>query len=447
MIKTRIVCEPIIDRFFLSISVPPNMVSFQEIRTKLDDSKKFSQMEESPFYRDAVYEKFSDQEYERRRELVRDFMRKEGFDCLVVGGGPSHWSSCYGMGWLSGHTREWHSVAAYLVFPLKGEPTLVYSMGGTHIEAVRRSVSVKDVRSSQNGKFGEVIAQRIRELGFSKGKIGITEIDSRFHEFIPVNHCKTIIDAFPNANFSFVQGLFHELWTAKSQEELSVIQTAASICDRAIEAIVKRVHSGVKEYELRAAAAHAVMESGADFNFIILGSTPMSDPHMFFGNPRPSSRTLKSGDIILNEIAVEYRGFQAQLGTPICVGDPPSKIVEFFDEIVLPGFNHIAETLRPGNTLEDIRRRSRFFREKGYQSRPIILHGLGVSSEGPEVFVDHIEAEPYEFTLKPNMTLMLEPNPIMPNGSFGIFLGHSFSITNDGHRRLTNYPLQLTLVH
>jgi Xaa-Pro dipeptidase len=421
------------------------MVNFEEICTKLDDSKKFPLMEESPFYRDAVYEKFSAKEYGRRRELVREFMRKEGFDCLVIGGGPSHWSSGYGMGWLSGHTREWHSMASYLVFPLRGEPTLVYSMGGTHIEAIRRSVAVTDVRSSRNGKFGEVIAQRIKELQLSKPKIGITDCDSRFHEFMPVNHCKTIIDAFPDANFNFVEGLFHELWTVKSDEELAVMETAGQICDEAVDAIVKRARPGVKEYELRAAAAHAILDKGGDFNFIIIGSTPMSDPHMFFGNPSPSSRTLNPGDMILDEIAVEYRGFQVQLGTPICVGEPPSSIVEFFDEIVLPGFNQIAQTLRPGKNLEDVRKAARFFRDKGYQSRPIILHGLGVSSEGPEVMVDRIETEPYEFTLKPNMTLMLEPNPIMPDGNFGIFLGHSFCITQEGNRRLTNYPLELTV--
>jgi Xaa-Pro aminopeptidase len=95
--------------------------------------------------------------------------------------------------------------------------------------------------------------------------------------------------------------------------------------------------------------------------------------------------------------------------------------------------------------LEDVRKASVIFRQKGYQSRPIILHGLGVSSEGPEVTVQSVEAEPYEFELKPNMTLMLEPNPIVPDGTFGIFLGHSFLITKNSHKRLTQYPLKLTV--
>ncbi len=423
-----------------------NVARFDDVKTRLDSSANFADFRESPFYLDSRYDIFSPQEYGRRQQLVREFMRKEGFDCLITGGGPSHWSAGYGMGWLTGHTREWHSMAVYLVFPREGEPTLVYSMGGTHIEAVRRSVSIADVRSSRMGKFGEVIAERIVELGLEKGRIGITDCDPKFHEFMPINHYQTLVKKLPNARIELVEGPFHELWTIKSDEEIQAMKRGGEICDLAIEAMAKRAKPGTKEYELRAAAGHAIMNKGADFNFLIIGSTPTSDPKLFFGNPRPSGRVLKKGDIILDEIAVEYKGHQVQVGTPICVGEPSSKVVDFFEEIVLPGFNHMASTLKPGNNLEEIRRAATFFREHGFQSRPIILHGLGVSSEGPEVRTDRVDAEPYETVLRPNMTVMLEPNPIFPDGNFGIFLGHSFVITKGGHERLTNYPLKLTIV-
>jgi Xaa-Pro aminopeptidase len=424
------------------------MPGFSEHRRELDDERKFADLKGSPFYQDAVYDDFSKQEYRRRRGLVRDFMKREKFDCLIIGGGPYHWSAGYGVGWLTGHTREWHSMAVYLVLPLDGEPTLVYSMGGTHIEAVRRrvKVAISDVRSSRRGRFGEVIVERIKELGLEKGRIGITDCDPRFHDFPPVNQYETIRQGLPNATFQFVKGLFHELWTIKSEEDIRAMEIPGELCDKAIEAMVERARPGVKEYEVRAAAANAIIEGGADFNFIIIGSTPMSDPKMFFGNPHPSGRTLRQGDIILNELAAEYNGFQVQIGTPICLGKPPLKIADFFEKIVVPGYQTIADTLKPGNSLEDVRKAASYYREKGYQSRPIILHGLGVSSEGPEVNVQKVEAEPYETVLKPNMTLMLEPDAILPDGTFGIFLGRSYVITDSGNRPLTRYPLKLTVV-
>ena len=66
-------------------------------------------------------------------------MREHKLDCVIVPGGPSHWSFGGGMLWLTGHW-EWHALASYVLVPLEGEPTLIYSMGGTHAEAVRRQV-------------------------------------------------------------------------------------------------------------------------------------------------------------------------------------------------------------------------------------------------------------------------------------------------------------------
>ena len=41
---------------------------------------------------------------------------------------------------------------------------MIYSMGGTHAEAVRRArrVAVKDVRHSRNGHYAEVMVERLR---------------------------------------------------------------------------------------------------------------------------------------------------------------------------------------------------------------------------------------------------------------------------------------------
>ena len=108
-----------------------------DVRTKLDQALPFANMHDTPYYRDAVYEQFSKQEYARRYAALRDKMREHKLDCVIVPGGPSHWSFGGGMQWLTGHW-EWHALCCYVLVPLDGEPTLIYSMGGTHAEAVRR---------------------------------------------------------------------------------------------------------------------------------------------------------------------------------------------------------------------------------------------------------------------------------------------------------------------
>ena len=197
---------------------------WEELRTRLDQGPAFNAMRNTPYYRDAVYEQFSPQEYARRHAALRAKMAELNLDAIIANGGPSHWSFGGGMLWLSGHW-EWHALANYVVFPKQGEPTLVYSMGGTHAEAVRQETAgaLSDVRSSRGGKFGEVIAERLKELGLERGRIGLTEIDPRHGDYMPVNQYNTLRERLPEAELAFTKGIMHELLSIHSAEELDRI--------------------------------------------------------------------------------------------------------------------------------------------------------------------------------------------------------------------------------
>jgi Xaa-Pro aminopeptidase len=167
---------------------------------------------------------------------------------------------------------------------------------------------------------------------------------------------------------------------------------------------------------------------------------------MIFGNPRPSGRMLNEGDIVIMEIAAGYRGYSAQIGSPVCVGEPPKEVRRFFDDIVLPGFERMVSAARPGHHLEEMRAAGDFYREKGVQSRPIHVHGIDFVSSEPHIFTDHIQAEEYEQVLQPGMVLVIEPNAVTADGMFGIFFGHTFIITEGEPECVDGYPWELTVV-
>src|SRR5665213_2987578 len=132
-------------------------------------------------------------------------------------------------------------------------------MGGTHAEAVRRQVevAVKDVRHSRNGRYADIMVERIRELKLERGRIGLMEIDPRHGDYLP------------DAELVFTKGLLHELLSIHSAEELDCVRKAGVLCQKAMEAMVARARPGVKAYELRAAAGAAILERGGDIDFLI----------------------------------------------------------------------------------------------------------------------------------------------------------------------------------
>ena len=187
----------------MNVNIQPPRIGpqpWEVVRSKLDQALPFANMRETPYYRDAIYEQFSKQEYARRYAALRAKMKEHKLDAVIAAGGPSHWSFGAGMLWLTGHI-EWHALCCYVLVPLDGEQTMIYSMGGTHAEAVRRivEVAVKDVRHSRSGRYAEVMVERLKELKLERGRIGLMEVDPRHEDYMPVNQYNMLKDKLPEA--------------------------------------------------------------------------------------------------------------------------------------------------------------------------------------------------------------------------------------------------------
>jgi hypothetical protein len=101
-------------------------------------------------------------------------MREHKLDALIVPGGPSHWSFGGGMLWLTGHW-EWHALSSYVVVPLEGEPTLIYSMAAPmpkRCAAKSRSLS-RTSATAATGAMRISWVERLRELKLERGRIGL----------------------------------------------------------------------------------------------------------------------------------------------------------------------------------------------------------------------------------------------------------------------------------
>jgi Xaa-Pro aminopeptidase len=419
---------------------------WNKVRHELDKSDNFEAICNSPWYSDTVYHKFSDEEFVRRHAAARKLMERDELDALILTGGPDIYSHGSGVTWGAGLIDD-RGMCQYMVLPLKGEPTLIYPHYGCHIEAARRMVSVRDVRSGQHGKYGKAVAERLIELKLEKGRIGIVAADRTGPEYMGVQAYLDMQKMLPHATLVFCPNMLHELTYRKSPEELKAMAKAGQLAITALEAVKATAKPGVREYQLAGAVANAVMSEGGRYHLLMIGSTSMHDPKLIFPNPNPSARVLKDGDIILSELAMSYMGYSAKIGHPISIGQPTERYTRFFKDVVVDGFNEIASHLKPGTTLEDIRKvGARAFRERGAQSRPTIMHGLDLITSVPFIRADRVRAEPWETTMQPGMTYNIEITPVDKEGVFGIFYSRSFAITESGRQDLTPYPVDNILV-
>lgn len=418
---------------------------WKDIRYELDTSANFSDITGSPWYSDAVYQRFSAAEYARRHDAARAAMATENVDALLLTGGQNIYSMGAGVTWASGLIDE-RGMCQYLVLPREGEPTLVYPHPGCHIEAARKMVGIDDVRDGRHGHYAHVVADRLRELGLERGRVGVTVADRTGDEYMGLTTYLELRRQLPDLELVFLPDLLHRLTMLKSPEELAAIFRAGELAIAALEAVVARARPGVTEYQLAAAATHAMLDGGGRPHLIMIGSTSMDDPKLVFPNPLPSARVLRQGDVILGELAASFMGYSAKIGHPVTVGPPTARYADFYETVVVPGMHALRSRIRAGVELEDVRQAGAHFRKAGAQSRPILMHGLDLMTAGPYVNTDKVRAAEYETALQADMTVNIEITPINDDGTFGIFLSRSFQVTDGGPVELTPYPLDDILV-
>ena len=102
---------------------------WNQVRFDLDKSANFQALCNSPWYTDAVYEKFSDAEFARRHALARQLMERDGLDALILCGSPNIYSHGSGVTWGCG-LIDARGMAQYMLLPRQGEPTLIYPHPG-----------------------------------------------------------------------------------------------------------------------------------------------------------------------------------------------------------------------------------------------------------------------------------------------------------------------------
>lgn len=390
------------------------------------------------------YPQFSLVERERRWARVREMMAREGLDVIVA---PNN----------TGHSTDFQADARYLshcggggdtdiacAFPLEGEVTVAAK------DAAERWLATQDwctdVRDTDR-EYGDVIVERLRELGVDHGRIGVSGMGpgNRTPEgSILYLQMKKMLETFPHATFVDCTSQMQEVRSIKSDEEVAALTKSMELIEAAIDAKVEAAKPGALDFEVWADAIYAMIKRGSElpvhYNWV-------SGPESTRTLSRPSHRVLQLGDRIEDELEASWMGYRSQGVQPVWVGkcDP---IFHDLIQVQRDVFNGILEALRPGVTVGELLHASE---EAASEASPatgplagctaiLHMHGRGQGDDRPLITNPKATSRYLGLQLQERNVLILKPRVQTADRKYGVNWGDTVAIGPNGAYRLGTRP-------
>ena len=283
--------------------------------------------------------------------------------------------------------------------PAEGQVTLF--LGAINARTAEAITWIEDIRAIDTlGPF----FKRLREQTGRELKVGLVG-----ETLLPVKYYRRMLSALEGSEFVCADDLLNRMRAIKCPEEIALVEQAAHLADKGLEAAIERLKaSDASENDLAAAAEHPVRLGGANLGSATIVS---AGQHTQLPTWRPSDHEIAPGDPVLIDVNPIYRGYCADTAVTVFHGevDGKKRSVLHLSRDVLRG---VIDHLRPGQPAstiydylleksesagygEQFRRYARGMRAVG--------HGVGINVvEWPNLDADS------EFRLEPGMTLAIK---------------------------------------
>jgi Xaa-Pro dipeptidase len=375
-----------------------------------------------------LHSRFSEGEYVRRYEAVRQLLASQELEGVVVYGDRGQGGMHH---YLANFTPRWGS---YLLFPNQGQPVLLVQLFN-HLPDAKHISIVADIRWGGVNSI-EQLALEIRKRGMEASRLGLSGQ-------IPYQKYAALRRALPNVEWRDLTRDLTRLRWIKSQEELLRMRQAAELTDLAVRALAEGISPGMQENDLPGLMHIALQSSGGQLELCYLASTPMSDPSVCVPAQNPSCRVLQSGDVVITEIGAGMGGYAGQIHRPLAVKTSPTKEYRRLFDVAVEAYHRIVEVIRPGATEQDVLDVAEIIHERGYTIYDDLVHGFGGGYLPPVLRTRQTAHGPVEpFVFQENMCIVVQPNVITRDEHMGLQLGQLHCVTPNGSESLQNYPLE-----
>lgn len=289
-------------------------------------------------------------ERDRRWTITREAMRARGIECLVLWGWPAMWDfSTANARYLCpiGGNAENNT----LIFPVYGEPTSFVFMP-TFVEYWKRAQDwVSDVRA-RRGTWSQTVAECLKERGLERATIGMDGLAGPLDPdgWVPHSIVESLKTALPNVRFVELGDLLETTRSVKSAEEIILLEKAAALGDKMLQACRDCARPGVRESEVYAHMMEAMLADGGEEPTLFLWACDRYPfPHPF---RLPTVRRMEPRDLITCEIHPKTGGYFTHIERTFCLGQPEEELQRVYDGCVA-AFRRGMELFGPGKSIVD----------------------------------------------------------------------------------------------
>ncbi len=259
--------------------------------------------------------------------------------------------------------------------------------------------------------------------------------------FISLDRFESLAEAMPNVTFLRLGKEISAIFSVKSSEEISKIEAAAAIADRAFALWQKEIELGMNERQLANRLEHYCREQGSreqSFETIVLFGARAALPH-----GRPSSDSiLKSGDTILVDFGCAVDGFCSDMTRTFFFGSPNPKVIDRYSITLtaqLAGLNAVRAGVSAADVDSVVRN---IITEAGYGEQ--FGHGTG-HGVGLRIHEQPALNSRDTTILREGMIVTVEPG-IYVEGESGVRIEDLLMVTATGYRLLSHTSKILTIL-
>ncbi len=364
-----------------------------------------------------------------RAERLREALEAEGVDAYFC-------RNTSDARWITGFDRVFDSERAHLVLSLPSG--ICIHTDGRYSEAMRSHPLAGGL---------EISDERISHAAYAAARIG-EELEGRVHvgveEDIPLNEYRALELAFKEAGLDFdlveIVDPMMSLRAVKDASEISLIESAQAITDRAFEDLLGWIAPGMTEAEVANELEYRMRSFGADG--LAFPTIAASGPNAALPHAVPGTRKLAVGDLVVLDFGARLSDYCSDMTRTVAIGTPSDELRRVYDA-VLKAHEECKGAIAPGAALSEIHALAdRIISEAGYAGRftHSLGHGVGIDVHEPPTLGPRGKGE-----LACGNIVTVEPGVYIP-GLGGVRIEDFGVVESGGFRGFTSSPHELQVV-